>query len=167
MTATNTNLCPCQSNLELKDCCLPIIQGKKEAPTAEALLRARYTAFARGDIDFIMDTHHSKTLGDVKREEIEDWSKNSEWLGLKVVQSEAGQAGDQTGTLIFCAEYMAEGKKQEHWEQSFFEKENGKWRFLDAKGIQVGPYRRQEPKTGRNDPCTCGSGKKYKKCCGA
>ena len=28
------------------------------------------------------------------------------------------------------------------------------------------PYRREEPKIGRNDPCPCGSGKKYKKCCG-
>jgi preprotein translocase subunit SecA len=26
---------------------------------------------------------------------------------------------------------------------------------------------RNDPKTGRNDPCTCNSGKKYKKCCGA
>jgi curved DNA-binding protein CbpA len=29
------------------------------------------------------------------------------------------------------------------------------------------PYRREAPKIGRNDPCPCGSGKKYKKCCGA
>lgn len=30
----------------------------------------------------------------------------------------------------------------------------------------IEPYIRQEPKVGRNDPCPCGSGKKYKKCCG-
>ena len=29
------------------------------------------------------------------------------------------------------------------------------------------PYVRDAPKIGRNDPCTCGSGKKFKKCCGA
>lgn len=28
------------------------------------------------------------------------------------------------------------------------------------------PYRRSEVKTGRNDPCVCGSGKKFKRCCG-
>ena len=28
------------------------------------------------------------------------------------------------------------------------------------------PIRREEPKVGRNDPCPCGSGKKFKKCCG-
>ena len=27
------------------------------------------------------------------------------------------------------------------------------------------PYRRSEPKTGRNEPCPCGSGMKYKRCC--
>lgn len=32
--------------------------------------------------------------------------------------------------------------------------------------IQVKTVRRESPKTGRNDPCPCGSGKKYKKCCG-
>ena len=51
--------------------------------------------------------------------------------------------------------------------QSIFEKENGEWKFLDARGISVGTYRREEPKTGRNDPCPCGSGKKFKKCCAA
>jgi preprotein translocase subunit SecA len=29
------------------------------------------------------------------------------------------------------------------------------------------PVRREGKKVGRNDPCPCGSGKKYKKCCGA
>lgn len=158
--------CPCGSGSEFSLCCEPLIRGKKSASTAEELLRARYTAFTRGDIDFILDTHHSRTRGDVKREEIEDWSKNSSWLGLKVVQKEAGEASDEKGTLIFCAQYTAEGETHDHWEQSFFEKEAGKWRFLDAKGIQVGTYRRPDPKVGRNDPCPCGSGKKFKKCCG-
>ena len=100
-------------------------------------------------------------MGKKKREEIEDWSKNSEWLGLKIVQKEAGEKTDETGTIVFCAGYRAEGKVQEHWEQSFFEKENGTWKFLDARGVQVGPYRRTEPKIGRNDPCPCGSGRRF------
>ena len=32
--------------------------------------------------------------------------------------------------------------------------------------IQHGPYKRATPKIGRNDKCPCGSGKKYKNCCG-
>lgn len=161
----SANVCSCGSGVELNACCLPLIEGKRAASTAEELLRSRYTAFTRGSIDYILETHHSKTRHEVKREEIEEWSKNSKWLGLKIVQKEAGQPKDEKGTLIFCALYAVEGKQEEHWEQSFFEKENGAWRFLDAKGVHTGPYQRIEPKIGRNDPCTCGSGKKYKKCC--
>lgn len=160
-----TNLCPCGSTNNLIDCCLPIIQGKKNATTAEELLRARYTAFTRGEIDFILSSHHTRTRTEVTRDEIEDWSKNSEWLGLNVVQIEAGKNTDQQGIIVFSAKYKADGKEHEHWERSLFEKEDGKWKFLDAQRIQNGPFRRENPKVGRNDPCPCGSGKKYKKCC--
>ena len=167
--ATPATACPCGSQLEMKVCCLPAIQGSKKPATAEELLRARYTAFTRGDVDFILQTHHSKTRNEVKREEITEWSKNSEWLGLQIVQSEAGKASDEQATIVFCARYREKGpdkKDEEHWEQALFEKENGEWRFLDARGIKTGTYVREEPKVGRNDPCSCGSGKKRKKCCG-
>jgi SEC-C motif domain protein len=164
-----TNMCPCGSEIDLVNCCLPILEGKKQASTAEELLRARYTAFTRGAIDFIIGTHHSKTQHEIKREEIEEWSKNSDWIGLKIVQSEAGKATDEKGVIIFGAQYRdrADGKTHDHWERSEFEKENGQWKFFDAQGLKAGPFRRTEPKIGRNDPCKCGSGKKYKKCCGA
>jgi SEC-C motif domain protein len=159
--------CPCGTKESPESCCLPVIRGKRQPATAEELLRARYTAFTRGDVDFIVDTHHTRTRSEVKREEIEDWSKNSEWHGLKVVQVEAGKASDQAGTIVFCAEFTAQGKRNEHWEQALFEKEEGQWRFLDARGVKQEPFKRQEPKLGRNDPCACGSGKKVKKCCGS
>ncbi|MCM2323466.1 MAG: YchJ family metal-binding protein [Oligoflexia bacterium] len=165
-TSASPSLCPCGSGAQLSSCCLPLIQGKESAPTAEALLRSRYTAFTRGDVDYILGTHHSRTRGEIKRDEIEDWSRNSKWLGLEIVQQDPGETADQA-TIIFCARYETEGKPQEHWERSLFEKEAGEWRFVDAQGLQQGPYRRAEPKVGRNDPCPCGSGKKFKKCCSA
>jgi len=157
--------CPCCSGKAPESCCLPYLTGKKKAPTAEALMRARYSAFVRGDIDFILSTHHSRTVGDISRAEVEEWSKQSEWLGLKVVQTQKGQESDGDGIVVFHAQYKADGKVQDHWEHSQFEKENGEWKFLDAQGLQAGPIRRTEPKIGRNDPCSCGSGKKFKKCC--
>jgi SEC-C motif-containing protein len=157
--------CPCTSGKDLEQCCGPLLAGKKKASTAEELLRARYVAFTQGNVDFIMKTHHSRTVHEVKREEIEDWSKNSEWQGLQIARVEDGSPSDEKATIAFCARYMADGKPEEHWEQSYFEKEKGEWRFLDAKGIHVGTYRRTEPKVGRNDDCPCGSGKKFKKCC--
>jgi SEC-C motif-containing protein len=163
----DTNFCPCGSEIGLLNCCLPLIQGQKLASTAEELLRARYTAFTQGEIDFILSTHHSRTVHEVKREEIEDWSKNSQWLGLKIVKVEAGTSNDQNGAIIFSAHYQADGKAHDHWERSLFERENGHWKFLDAQGLKPGTLKRTEPKIGRNDPCNCGSGKKHKKCCGA
>jgi SEC-C motif-containing protein len=166
MSTATSKLCPCGSGLELAKCCQPFIQGKQKPATAEQLLRARYTAFTLAEVDYVLSTHHSRTRHEVKREEIEEWAKGSEWIGLKIVQSEAGKESDNQGTILFCAQYRADDKDQDHWEQSYFEKENGEWRFLDAKGVKAGPIRRDSPKIGRNDPCHCGSGQKYKKCHG-
>ncbi len=166
-TQPSDNSCPCGSNQPLASCCLPVIQGKRKAATAEELLRARYTAFTRGDVDFVLSSHHSTTVHEVSRDEIAQWSKDSKWLGLQIAQIDKGTASDEDGTIIFCARYESEGKAEDHWEQSFFKREKGEWKFLDAKGVHIGTYRREEPKTGRNDPCPCGSGKKFKKCCAA
>lgn len=164
--STTDNACPCGSEQPLAQCCLPFIQGKATPKTAEALLRSRYTAFTRGEVDYILSTHHSKTKDDVKREEIESWSKGSEWLGLKILQKLQGEEADERGEIAFHAKYKADGKVQDHYEHSLFEKEEGKWKFVDAQGLKSGTFRRTEPKVGRNDPCSCGSGKKYKKCHG-
>ncbi len=47
--------------------------------------------------------------------------------------------------------------------------DHGAEEFLDPNALLHGkqPVFRTEPKVGRNDPCPCGSGKKYKKCHGA
>jgi SEC-C motif-containing protein len=162
---SETQLCPCGSEKALSDCCLPYLEGKASPPTAEALLRSRYTAFTRGEVDYILDSHHSRTREQVKREEIEEWAKGSEWQGLKILQTDRGQAADEEGTVAFHARYTANGKDHDHFEHALFQKEAGRWKFVDAQALKPGPFRRAEPKVGRNDPCICGSGKKYKKCC--
>lgn len=163
----STDQCLCHSGKTFGACCEPILKKGVQPKTAEELLRARYSAFALGEIDYIVNTHHSKTRGEVKRSEIEEWSKNSQWLGLEVLNKEAGEPADDKGVIIFHAKYSIDGKENDHYEKSFFEKENGEWKFYDAHGLHQGPYVRQEPKVGRNDPCNCGSGKKFKKCHGA
>lgn len=129
-------------------------------------MRARYTAFVIGDVDFILNSHHPKTRDEVNREGIEEWSRKSEWLGLTILGTEAGGEKDSQGIVDFSARYKAEGKEQDHRERSLFEREKGRWMFVDAAALPAEPLRRSEPKVGRNDPCPCGSGKKHKKCCG-
>jgi SEC-C motif-containing protein len=170
IVSTQQTASPCTCGVEkpFSECCQPIIKRKKKPSTAEQLLRARYSAFAHGEIDFIVQSHHTRTAAEVKREEIEEWSKGSEWLGLKILKSEAGAESDESGKIAFHVQYKTRGeeKVKDHYELSEFAKEAGEWKFLDAQGLQTGTYVRESPKIGRNDPCHCGSGKKFKKCHG-
>ena len=67
----------------------------------------------------------------------------------------------------FSARFRSAGKDQEHLETARFTREDGRWVYAGVVPAEVHTVRREEPKVGRNDPCPCGSGKKYKKCCGA
>lgn len=158
--------CPCKSGKNLESCCGPYISGKKPAPTAEALMRSRYTAYATGEIDYVEKTSAPEALREFDREASQQWAKQSEWTGLEVVSTTKGQESDSDGIVEFIAHYTIAGKSVPHHEISEFRKENGQWLFVDGKVVRD-PVRNEGPKVGRNDPCPCGSGKKYKKCCAA
>lgn len=133
-------------------------------------MRSRYTAFAINDVDWIMDSHHSDTVDEIDREEVGKWSASSEWLGLKIRDTKDGGPDDTEGTVTFRARYKLQGQQVDHVETAHFEREGGEWRFHSVveeadqpELVPVGP----KATVGRNDPCPCGSGTKYKKCCGA
>ena len=96
---------------------------------------------------------------------IRRWAEESQWLGLKVIETEAGTESDDTGMVEFVARYRAEGRVVAHQERARFARENGEWAFVDSAAPRPATFRREEPKVHRNDPCPCGSGKKHKKCC--
>ncbi|MGE5429529.1 MAG: YchJ family protein [Syntrophomonadaceae bacterium] len=158
--------CPCGSGKAYNKCCLPLIKGEKAAQTAEELMRSRYTAYVKQEIDYIYDTTHPGHRDDFDRDATLDWAKNSEWLGIEIRNTSKGTAQDEEGEVEFIASFAQKGVKKDHHELSTFKKEEGRWYFEDGKGVSIKPYVRVEDKTGRNDPCPCGSGKKYKKCCG-
>ncbi len=158
------NDCPCGSGQTLAACCGPYLGGAAPAPTAEALMRSRYSAFVTGNIDYIEQTLLPETRADFDRKNITDWAGNSSWLGLEVRSTEAGGVGDQTGQVEFIARFTFGGQQHAHHEMSRFVKRDGRWWYVD--GDIVTPRPRTVVKIGRNDPCSCGSGKKYKKCCG-
>jgi SEC-C motif-containing protein len=149
-----------------EQCCGPYIDQTKTPPTAEALMRSRYTAYALGKTQYIVDTHHPKTASDIDREALESWSKGSDWTGLEIKSTEQGQDRDNDGVVEFVAHYRSQDQDVAHHERSTFRKLGGKWFFWDGERLGNQPLRRDAPKIGRNDPCSCGSGKKYKKCCG-
>jgi SEC-C motif-containing protein len=165
--------CPCGSQKEYADCCEPYIKGRAHAPTPEALMRSRYTAYVKVVVPYLRETLAPESRGDFSEKDVLEWSNSSEWRGLEIIEA----AGNR---VEFVAKYKTQGKVLEHHEVSTFRQENGRWYFVDGeshvheegKGHEhhrapQAPVVRAEPKVGRNDPCSCGSGKKFKKCCGA
>ncbi len=159
------SLCPCGSGREYAQCCEPYIKGSKDAPTAEALMRSRYTAYVVHDIDYIVKTCVAEGQKDIDVEQTRLWSKRSQWLGLRILTSEKGSPNDTEGTVEFEATYILDGLKDTHHERAYFKKEGGHWRY-ERGDIVPTTIVRAGPRVGRNDPCPCGSGKKYKQCCG-
>lgn len=155
--------CPCGSQRPFETCCGPYLSGQASAPTPEALMRSRYAAFATGNIDHLERTLLPETRDDFDRNQITEWSKSSEWTGLEV-RGTSGGAGADEGHVEFVAHFRLSGKDHVHHETSRFVRRDGVWYYAD--GI-IGQRPRSAAKIGRNDPCPCGSGRKYKKCCGA
>lgn len=158
-------LCPCGSGIAYADCCLPVIRGERPAQSAEALMRSRYAAYVKVETDYIFETIHPKHRKGFDAEGTREWAESSEWLGLEIVSAKGG-AEDAMGEVEFVARYNEQGQPRTHHELALFKKEQDRWYFTDGKLVSQRPIVRTSPKIGRNDPCSCGSGQKYKKCCG-
>ena len=159
-------LCPCGSEKNYDECCQPIISGQRNAATATELMRARYTAYAKVEMDFLSESLHPDAKDENDMDSSQDWAENSEWHGLEILESKDGGPDDDTGMVEFVAVYTYQDQTQRYHEVADFGKVDGKWYFKEGKPGVRKPVKRNEPKVGRNDPCPCGSGKKYKKCCG-
>lgn len=153
------NLCPCGSNKSYENCCKQYISGNKKPKTAEILMRSRYSAYVFQEIDYIINTTNPNNRNDYSYEDIENWSKSSKWKKLIILNTEKGTESDITGIVEFQAFYEINGISQIHHEKSVFDKIDNVWYYTTQ--LPVSPI-----KINRNSPCPCGSGKKYKKCCG-
>ncbi|MFH1728632.1 MAG: YchJ family protein [Pseudomonadota bacterium] len=157
--------CPCQSDLDYSKCCEPLIKGEQKAETAEALMRSRYSAYVKNEINYIASTHHKSGRDEFDHDTADKWSKAAKWAGLEIRNREKGTKDDTEGKVEFIAKYYLEGKFQAHHEEAEFIKEEDVWYFKDGNMVVNEPVKREGEKVGRNDPCPCGSGKKFKKCC--
>lgn len=158
--------CPCGSGKAYAACCQPIINESLPAPTAEALMRARYTAHVVKNAPFIIKTTHPSTYEASHHQAILDWIESTTWKELQVLETHKGQEQDQEGFVLFRALYEQHGKAKVHDEHSYFKKEKGDWYFVKGRTPVVKSQPVKSQKVSRNAPCPCGSGKKYKKCCG-
>ncbi|WP_246804675.1 YchJ family protein [Desulfosarcina cetonica] len=130
-------------------------------------MRSRYTAHAKKAFDYIFNTTYPGSRQEDDRKSTAAWSRKLDWQRLEIRKVEAGGTDDTTGTVEFLARYRKDGKAFDHHELAEFVKEEDRWYFKDGQPPAPVQVIRQGAKIGRNDPCPCGSGKKYKKCCGA
>jgi SEC-C motif-containing protein len=159
------DLCPCGSAVSYDKCCRPVIQGESAAKTAEQLMRSRYSAYVKKELGYILTSLHPDHRAGYDENSTKTWAESAEWHGIKILKTTKGGEQDNDGQVEFVVSFTEKGTKQEHHELSTFKKENGNWYFTTGKTMPR-PVSRVAPKTGRNEPCPCGSGKKYKKCCG-
>ncbi len=159
-------LCACGSGLAPDKCCLPVIKGDRAPSTAEELLRARYTSFTLGELAFVERSTHPRSRADFDRQATRDWMRSSDWQELEILSVEGGGEEDDEALIDFVARYEQNDEEMAHHERASFARHEGRWYFADGKWIGPETFVREQPKVGRNDPCPCGSGKKYKKCCG-
>ncbi len=165
-SAPATESCPCGSGKAFADCCGPILAGAP-APTPEAMMRSRYSAYGKRNYLHLERSLSAAQRADFSPADAKTWAESSEWLGLEVRDTTGGGPEDNEGTVSFVATFKTAGEERKHVENARFIRENNLWVYdgqVVEKGVTV---RHAEPKPGRNDPCPCGSGKKYKKCHGA
>ncbi|WP_428562430.1 MAG: YchJ family protein [Solidesulfovibrio sp. DCME] len=164
--------CPCGSGRAFAACCGPCLAGAVAAPTAEALMRSRYAAYARGDMDYLERTLLPRKRAGFSAEATRAWCGDVLWTGLDVVRTEGGGPDDETGLVEFVAHYVKAGEPMALHEVSRFRKKGGHWFYVDGLAGDDGAAAAPAPEAprgaavGRNSPCPCGSGKKYKRCCG-
>ena len=158
--------CPCGSNAAYEQCCLPLIRGEREAATAEQVMRARYSAYVGKEMEYIFTSLHPDHRSDYDEKSTRAWAERAQWHKLEIVETNGGGPEDSEGQVEFVAAYTEDGIKRDHHELAEFKKEAGTWYFVSGKTVPPKQVIRSSPKIGRNDPCTCSSGKKYKKCCG-
>jgi SEC-C motif-containing protein len=111
--------CPCGTGRSYAACCGPLHDGET-APTAEALMRSRYSAYVRGLDDYVFRTWHPRTRPPSVSSEVA-------WTGLTVVRTSGGGVHDERGVV----EFVATAPDQRLHEVSRFERRGGRWVYLD------------------------------------
>jgi SEC-C motif-containing protein len=155
--------CPCGTNKNYGQCCGRFISGQQSASTPEELMRSRYTAYTEVNIDYIVRTMKDPANQNFNPEETRHWAQQIQWLQLNVIST---SQQNHEGKVEFIAQYSHQNKEYSLHEISLFRLDNKQWFYLDGYDPSTKPQTRTTIKIARNDPCTCGSQKKYKKCCG-
>ena len=128
----NMGPCRCDTGMDYAACCGPLHHGERSAATAVALMRSRFTAFALGEVGYLLDTWHPST-----RPADLDLDDAVVWRRLQIVDTEAGGEDDATGVVQFRAQYVRDGSRHILHERSRFTRDrDGRWRYVDGDFVE-------------------------------
>lgn len=155
--------CPCGSGRTFGECCEPVLKQQRVPANAEELMRSRFTAHVIRDYRHL----HRTDLETARKPYVEEAADGEQlsWTRLVVHAHEPGPKPD-TAFVDFTAYYKVNERELALQEKSAFVRVDGTWYYTRAVRTGPPPVRSAGPKVGRNDPCPCGSGKKFKHCCG-
>lgn len=145
--------CPCNPEKLFADCCEPFLQHKKNPQSPLELMQSRYTAYVTHQKEYLLETWHPSS-----RPQTINLNQSPKWLRLQITKT--SYQGNQ-GMVEFKASYKTGNKIDILHETSHFIKEGSRWFYVDGN-----LHKPPQGKVGRNDPCPCGSDRKFKKCCG-
>ena len=151
-----TILCPCQSGKSYTDCCQPFHLHQMIPDSAEKLMRSRYTAYTQVNIPYIVETTVPAQQPLLDQQAMQLWGDETDWAGLKIISHQPFVSKIHSW-VEFKAFFNIENGIDAHHERSLFVLISGRWYFVDP----------TVPLPGQKQPCVCGSGKKFKHCCGA
>jgi len=119
--------CPCGTGESYPACCGRFHTGAASAPTARALMRSRFSAFAVADPGYLLRTWHSST-----RPQRLSLDEQVTWTRLEIVDVAGGGLFDTDGVVEFRAHYRFGTAREVLHERSTFRREDGQWRYLDG-----------------------------------
>lgn len=162
-------MCFCGSEFAFEDCCASVIQ-QQHAQSPEQLMRSRFSAYCTKQANYLEQTWHSSQRAHNRADAILAFAQSVHFVKLTIrqatserpsrfVQPMLNQAYDQVGYVEFVASFIADERLQHLHEISRFVKEGDHWFYLDGTLLPT-----SAEKLGRNDPCPCRSGLKYKAC---
>ena len=123
-------ICYCDSMLPFSDCCQPFLTEQKNAPTALALMRSRYSAHVEKNGLYIWKTYGEKQRQNLSIEQLQNSIENIDWQELEILRVVQGRHSDEYGEVEFVAHYQHQNVSLSMMEHSFFQKEHGSWKYI-------------------------------------
>ncbi|MCU7553973.1 YchJ family protein [Alteromonas sp. ASW11-19] len=147
-------LCYCCSGMLYTNCCEPYLENQALPATPEQLMRSRYSAYCTENYPYILATYAAAARQTLSIESLRESAAGSNWFALQIVGTTAAE-------VQFKAFYSEQGTPYVLHETSHFAKEGDRWVYVSG-NLHNDTGRAT---IGRNTPCVCGSGKKFKQCC--